>query len=358
LQDRYEVPIIATVTDRFRSLDGLSLSSKQMDPQLQCWLNNSGKPAFDRGLYATNGGLISILLRSDQEDISPDLFIFALAGHFPGYFVHWSTPGALVGMRRPRQPGAATEEPFGLWTDAPPEEVKAAPRRKLTWLILKARTRHHKGEVLLRSNLPFRRPAINFRSFPLAPDGKLDPVAPGDPFPKSEDQDLEALHEGVEFVHKIVTYGKKKGTIDSMELPGFQAFDGNIRKWIKHTAWGHHACGTCRIGSDKDSGAVLDSRFRVRGVTGLRAVDASIFPHIPGFFIVTNVYMIAEKAADVLTEDHPLYELPCDAREALLLDPVLPSSAASEARRVYPEEMEAKETNLIAERRKAAGLQV
>jgi choline dehydrogenase len=87
-------------------------------------------------------------------------------------------------------------------------------------------------------------------------------------------------------------------------------------------------------------------------------VDASIFPHIPGFFIVTNVYMIAEKAADVLTEDHPLEELPSEAKEARLLDPVLPSSAASEARRVYPKEMEAKEAKLIAKRRKAAGLHV
>jgi choline dehydrogenase len=49
--------------------------------------------------------------------------------------------------------------------------------------------------------------------------------------------------------------------------------------------------------------AVLDSRFRVHGTTGLRVVDASVFPHIPGYFIVTAVYMIAEKASDVILED-------------------------------------------------------
>jgi choline dehydrogenase-like flavoprotein len=48
---------------------------------------------------------------------------------------------------------------------------------------------------------------------------------------------------------------------------------------------------------------VLDSRFRVHGTTGLRVVDASVFPRIPGFFIACAVYMIGEKAADAILED-------------------------------------------------------
>jgi len=51
--------------------------------------------------------------------------------------------------------------------------------------------------------------------------------------------------------------------------------------------------------------AVLDSNFRVRGVSGLRVVDASVFPRIPGFFIVTSIYMIGEKAAEVILADYP-----------------------------------------------------
>jgi choline dehydrogenase-like flavoprotein len=46
--------------------------------------------------------------------------------------------------------------------------------------------------------------------------------------------------------------------------------------------------------------AVLDGDFRVRGVAALLVVDASVFPRIPGFFIVSAVYMMAEKAADVI----------------------------------------------------------
>jgi choline dehydrogenase len=49
--------------------------------------------------------------------------------------------------------------------------------------------------------------------------------------------------------------------------------------------------------------AVLDSRFRVRGTQGLRVVDASVFPKIPGYFIVSAVYMISEKATDVILAD-------------------------------------------------------
>jgi choline dehydrogenase len=49
--------------------------------------------------------------------------------------------------------------------------------------------------------------------------------------------------------------------------------------------------------------AVLDSRFQVRGTTGLRVVDGSVFPKIPGFFIVSAIYMIAEKASDLILED-------------------------------------------------------
>jgi choline dehydrogenase-like flavoprotein len=50
---------------------------------------------------------------------------------------------------------------------------------------------------------------------------------------------------------------------------------------------------------------VVDSGFRVYGTRGLRVVDASVFPRIPGFFIVSAVYMIGEKAADVILADAP-----------------------------------------------------
>ena len=47
-----------------------------------------------------------------------------------------------------------------------------------------------------------------------------------------------------------------------------------------------------------EGGGVLTSDFRVHGTRGLRVVDASVFPRIPGFFPVSSIYMVAEKAAD------------------------------------------------------------
>ena len=64
-----------------------------------------------------------------------------------------------------------------------------------------------------------------------------------------------------------------------------------------------HASCTCRMGADTDPMAVTDPAGRVRGVDGLRVVDASVFPAIPGFFIMTSVLMIAEKATDVILEE-------------------------------------------------------
>ncbi len=334
LQDRYEVPVIATIADRYASLDGVCMSSEILDPELKKWIDRRGSWTRDRGLYATNGGLVSIFKRSTQEDgANPDLVILALAGHFPGYYLGWSKPRALLGL------------PNGT-------DIKSAPRRALTWLILKARTRNRDGYVRLQNAHPFRRPEINFCSFPQAPANVLAEDA------VSTDKDLEALFEGVNFVREIMKAGMASGKIEKHELPGLDTFGGSVRRWIRNVAWGHHACGTCQIGAADDPDAVLDSRFRVRDVQGLRVVDASAFPRIPGFFIVTNVYMIAEKAADVLTEDHPRQpeEIPAACQDALKLDPVLPSSSNFETRRQYPAELEAVEARLIADRRKSAGL--
>jgi choline dehydrogenase-like flavoprotein len=78
--------------------------------------------------------------------------------------------------------------------------------------------------------------------------------------------------------------------------------DDEIKDFIRNNAWGHHASCTCPIGARERDG-VLGSNFRVHGTRGLRVADASVFPRIPGFFIASAVYMIGEKAADVLLAD-------------------------------------------------------
>jgi choline dehydrogenase-like flavoprotein len=90
----------------------------------------------------------------------------------------------------------------------------------------------------------------------------------------------------------------RAGLVAEEEVPGrHRESDADLREFVRDHAWGHHASCTCPIGPP-DGGGVLTSDFRVHGTQGLRVVDASVFPRIPGFFPVSAVYMIAEKAAD------------------------------------------------------------
>jgi choline dehydrogenase-like flavoprotein len=103
----------------------------------------------------------------------------------------------------------------------------------------------------------------------------------------------------MQFARTIIQqYEQDTNTTATEIIPGpdYQT-EAELSEWVKDTSWGHHACCTAKIGADSDPLAVLDSKFRVRGTQGLRVVDASVFPSIPGYYIQTPIYMISEKAA-------------------------------------------------------------
>ena len=60
------------------------------------------------------------------------------------------------------------------------------------------------------------------------------------------------------------------------------------------------------MGHKSDTKAVTDYNFKVHGTQNLRIVDASVFPDIPGPFISVPIYMIAERAAEVIEREHEL----------------------------------------------------
>jgi choline dehydrogenase-like flavoprotein len=150
----------------------------------------------------------------------------------------------------------------------------------LTWVVLKAHTRNRAGEVTLRSADPRDPPLIDFHYFE-----------------EGGDEDLEAVLDGIRFVRKL-TAGLRSQMVE--EVPGDSVeSDEELKAFVRTNAWGHHASCTCAIGPREKNG-VLGSDFRVHGTSGLRVVDASVFPRIPGTFIVSAIYTVAEKAADVI----------------------------------------------------------
>ena len=91
--------------------------------------------------------------------------------------------------------------------------------------------------------------------------------------------DLQLLVESVELVREICATGVFGPGLGKELFPGSK---NEIGQWIPKNTGGYwHPSGTCSMGPNPDDGAVVDSRARVHGITGLRVVDASIFPTVP-----------------------------------------------------------------------------
>ncbi len=255
LQDRYEISVVQRMQHPFALLDGATMrppqSGEQPDPYFREWQTHG------TGIYTTNGAVLSIIKRSTADQPDPDLFIFGLASNFRGYY-----------------PGYA-------------EQIQQA-HKYFTWTILKAHTNNTAGRVAICSPDPCDVPMIHFRYFDEGND--------------TSDKDLESVVQAVEFVRRLsVPY---QTLMAQEEVPGKAVHTRDqLRQFVKDEAWGHHASCSCKIGRPDDEMAVLDNNFRVYGTQNLRVVDASVFPRIPGLFIASAVYMVAEKASDVILAD-------------------------------------------------------
>jgi choline dehydrogenase-like flavoprotein len=210
------------------------------------------------GMYASNGAALAVVARSEERPQVPDLFVMSLLAPFQGYF-----------------PGYSRDV--------------AEHRNRLTWSVLKAHTKNRAGSVTLRTADPTEPPLIEFRYF--------------DPGDDPHDTDLRAVVAGIRLARRLAAPLLRSGAIAAEEVPGAHVeTDADLAQFVRDHAWGHHACGTCAIGS-RESDGVLSSDFRVHGTSGLRVADASVFPRIPGYFIACAVYMIGEKAADMILAD-------------------------------------------------------
>jgi len=247
LQDRYEVGVVNRMNRPWRVMHGARF--ERGDALYQQW--STGRT----GMYISNGAALGVVRRSTPDKLLPDLFCMALLADFAGYFPGYS-----------RQINGRSDT--------------------LTWAVLKAHTENRAGTVTLRSADPRDMPLVDFRYFEEGSD--------------ASGADLRAVVEGIRFVRRLAAPLMAEGLIVEEEQPGKAVQnDDELVDYVRNNAWGHHASCSCAIGP-REAAGVLGSDFRVHGTDGLRIVDASIFPRIPGFFIASAVYVVAEKAADVI----------------------------------------------------------
>jgi choline dehydrogenase len=144
-----------------------------------------------------------------------------------------------------------------------------------------------RGTIHIRSSDPLSSPAISPNSLATAAD-------------------VQDVFEGARVLRRIAGAPPLAQVIETEREPGAQVqSDAEVLADFRRRAGSvFHACGTCAMGADPRS-SVVDQRLRVRGVSGLRVVDAAIFPNISSGNTNAPTLMVAEKAADLILEDSP-----------------------------------------------------
>jgi choline dehydrogenase len=139
------------------------------------------------------------------------------------------------------------------------------------------------GTVTLRSSDPLQPPAI-------------DPRYLSDP----EGQDARTLLHGLRLARRVLAREPLARFVDSEILPGAaaQTDEALVAHLRERSQTLYHPTGTCSMGGDPR--AVVDPKLRVRGLDGLRIVDASVIPRLPSGHTNWPTVMIAERAAELI----------------------------------------------------------
>ena len=204
----------------------------------------------------------------------------------------------------------------------------------MQWIINKSgagATNHFEANGYIRTSNHIKRPNIQFVFIPLLVNRDGSPLSEKHGFqstvmllrPKSrgtikiksknpkisplltfnylkENEDLSQLREGIKCIRKIFKMSSFKSYLGKEVAPGNNInSDYELDLFIKNNLTStHHPSGTCHMGVTKNS--VVDEECLVRGVKGLRIVDASIFPNITSGNINAPVIMAAEKISELI----------------------------------------------------------
>ena len=116
------------------------------------------------------------------------------------------------------------------------------------------------------------------------------------------------MRRGLRMIRELVRSQPLKAFAGEELAPGIDAqsddtLDAHVRKTMITV---HHPVGTCKMGPPNDDTAVVNSDLKVKGIDGLRVVDASVMPDLIAGATNAPVIMIAEKAADMIRGREPL----------------------------------------------------
>jgi choline dehydrogenase-like flavoprotein len=178
------------------------------------------------------------------------------------------------------------------------------PDIQITFLVgLKANARvipsEHGYMALIQLLRPKSEGSVRLASSDPADKPVIDPNFFADPY------DMRTLIAGFREARRIFAQPALAAMTGAEIEPGAQVqsdadIDAALRR-IVNTAY--HPTGTCKMGPDSDPMAVVDARLRVRGVSGLRVVDASVMPEIISGNTSAPTMMIAQRAAAFILED-------------------------------------------------------
>jgi len=206
---------------------------------------------FGTGLFATNGAAGNLFIRTESHLDRPDMQFTCMSGEV-----------------------AARELWFPLIGKKPPHTLGAG---------LSMIKQDSRGEVWLRSADANQAPRILFNLF-------------------KERSDMDRAIRGLKVIRDIYHRQPLRGLVAGEILPGEKIVtDAELERFVRDTgAITQHAVGTCKMGVDSDTQAVVNAELKVRGVDALRVIDASIMPDVPGGNTNAPAIMIAEKGADLI----------------------------------------------------------
>lgn len=144
------------------------------------------------------------------------------------------------------------------------------------------------------------RPHSSGRVLLSSPDPDDKPIIQGNYLKDS--RDVATIREGLKLGRKLAHQQAFSKYIGEEVFPGREVqSDADLDNFIKSTVHtGNALVGTCRMGQPNDPLAVVDTELKVKGVSGLRVIDSSVMPKLPGGQIVASTLMVVERGADML----------------------------------------------------------